>query len=173
MLENIITAAPPSTDWGMMETSAPSLGMRPHRMRKTAPVARAKRLTTLVIATRPTFWLKEVLGSTPKSAAKLEPKPSQITPPASSLSVASRSRPPSITPEISPTVSTAVTMNMMHTGIMARISKIISTGMNSGTANQPALATLSQFSTQDLVKVTPLAVTPVVGSTIPMMKAAI
>ena len=45
--------------------------------------------------------------------------------------------------------------------------------MNSGTANQPALATLSQFSTQDLVKVTPLAVTPVVGSTIPMIKAAI
>ena len=45
--------------------------------------------------------------------------------------------------------------------------------MKSGMANQPALATLSQFNTQDFVKVTPLAVTPVVGSTSPMIKAAI
>ena len=51
---------------------APSLGQRPQRMRKIAPVESAKRLTTLVMATRPTFWLKEVLGSTPKSAAKEE-----------------------------------------------------------------------------------------------------
>ena len=39
---------------------------------------------------------KEVLGRTPKQAAKEEPRPSQITPPDSSLSVASRLMPPSI-----------------------------------------------------------------------------
>ena len=64
------------------------LGTRPQRIRKMPPVASAKRLTTLVMLTRPTFWLKEVLGSTPNSAAKLEPIPSQMTPPDSSVSVA-------------------------------------------------------------------------------------
>ena len=43
-------------------------------------------------------------------------KAKHITPPESSLSVASRSSPPSITPDISPTVSTAVTINIMITG---------------------------------------------------------
>ena len=70
---------------------------------------------------RPTFWLKEVLGNTPNSAAKVEPRPSQMTPPDSSLSEGSRFMPPSITPEISPTVSTAVTINMTSTGRIARL----------------------------------------------------
>ena len=156
-----------------METRAASLGHRPHRIKKMAPVARAKRFTTLVMATRPTFWLKEVLGSTPNRAAKEEPTPSQITPPDSSLSVASRPRPPSITPEISPMVSTAVTMNMIITGRIARRSKMGFTGMIRGSSNQAALATLSQFKTQALVYSTPSAVTPVVGRTRPIMKAAI
>lgn len=69
-----------------------------------APMAIAKRLTTFVMLTRPTFWLKEVLGSTPK--------PSQTTEPESSLSVGSRFNPPCATPEVSPMVSTAVTMNI-------------------------------------------------------------
>ena len=172
MEENIITAAPPRTAWGMMETSAPNLGHRPHRIRKIAPVEIAKRFTTLVIATRPTFWLKEVLGRTPNSAAKAEPMPSQMTPPDSSLSVASRPRPPSITPEISPTVSTAVTMNMIITGRIARRSKMGFTGMTLGISNQAAFATLFQFRTHALVYSTPSAVTPVVGRTRPMIKAA-
>ena len=137
-----------------------------------APVARAKRLTTLVMATRPTFWLKEVLGSTPKRAAKEEPSPSQMTPPESSLSVASLPRPPSITPEMSPTVSTAVTTNMMSTGTMARRSNTGFTGSSLGISNQAAFATLLQFSTQALVYSTPSAVMPVVGRTKPMIKAA-
>ena len=172
MEENIMTAAPPRTDCGMMETTAPSFGHRPHRMRNTAPVEMAKRLTTLVIATSPTFWLKEVLGRTPRRAAKEEPRPSQMTPPDSSLSVASRPRPPSITPEMSPTVSTAVTMNIIRTGRMARRSKIGFTGRNFGISNQEAFATLSQFSTHALVYSTPSAVMPVVGRIKPMMKAA-
>ena len=146
--------------------------MRPQRIRKTAPVASAPRLTTLVMATRPTFWLNEVLGSTPKQAAKVEPRPSQMTPPDSSLSLGSRFIPPSITPEISPTVSTAVTMNMTITGRMARRSNTILTGTNLGMANQLACATLSQLRTHALVNSTPSAVTPVVGSTKPIMMAA-
>ena len=84
MEENMMTAAPPSTLWGMMDTMAASLGSRPHSTRNTAPQARAVRLTILVMVTRPTFWLKEVLGSTPNRAAKEEPRPSHMTPPASS-----------------------------------------------------------------------------------------
>ena len=132
----------------------------------------APRLTTLVMVTRPTFWLNEVFGRTPNSAANEEPRPSQLTPPDSSLSVASRPMPPSITPEISPTVSTAVTMNMTSTGRIARRSKTGFTGMSLGTENQSACATLSQFSTHALVNSTPSASTAVVGSTKPMMIAA-
>ena len=169
--ENIITAAPPSTDCGMIETIAPSFGIRPHRIRNTAPVASAMRLTTFVIVTRPTFWLNEVFGRTPNSAAILEPSPSQITPPESSLSVASRSIPPSTTPEISPTVSTAVTINMIRTGKIARISKTILTGTIGGMLIQLACATLSQFNTHALVYSVPSAAMPVCGSTRPMMNA--
>ena len=135
-------------------------------------MARANRLTTLVMATRPTFWLKEVLGSTPNRAAKEDPRPSHMTPPASSQSVASRPRPPSITPEMSPTVSTAVTTNIIITGRTARRSKMGFTGMSLGISNQAASATFCQFSTQALVYSAPSAVTPVVGRIRPMTKAA-
>ena len=171
--ENIITAAPPSTDCGMIEISAASFGQSPQRIRNTAPVASANRFTTFVMATSPTFWLKDVFGRTPKQAASEDPSPSHITPPDSSLSVASRPRPPSITPEISPTVSTAVTINMIITGRIARISNTGLTGMIFGIANHAASATLSQFSTHAFVYSTPSAVTPVVGSTNPITIAAI
>ena len=134
-----------------MEISAASLGNRPHAIRKIPPVAIEKRFTTLFIATRPTFWLKEVFGSTPNAAASEDPRPSHITPPESSLSVASLPRPPSVIPEISPTVSTAVTINIMQIGTIALASNTHLTGIIFGTANQDALATLSQLRTQDLV----------------------
>ena len=156
----------------MIETSAPSLGQRPQRTRNTAPVASAKRLTIFVIATSPTFCENEVLGRTPKRAANDDPIPSQITPPESSLSVASLPRPPSITPEISPTVSTAVTINIMITGMTALMSNTGLTGSMSGTANQATLATLSQFRTHAFVYSAPSGPIPVVGRTSPMMKAA-
>ena len=95
-----------------------------------------------------------------------------MTPPESSRSVASRPRPPSITPEISPTVSTAVTTNMMSTGRIARISNTGFTGISLGISNQAASATFFQFSTQALVYSTPSAVTPVVGRISPMTNAA-
>ena len=122
--------------------------------------------------TRPTFCEKEVFGSTPNSAANEDPRPSHITPPESSVSVASRPRPPSITPEISPTVSTAVTINIINTGRIARRSNTGFTGINVGIANQDASATFCQFNTHAFVYSTPSAVTPVVGSTKPMINAA-
>ena len=148
MLANMNTAAPPKTGWGMMLMMAPILGNRPASTRMAAPMAMAKRLTTLVMPTRPTFWLKEVLGSTPNRAATAEPKPSQTTAPDSSLSVGARSRPPSTTPEVSPMVSTAVTMNMMHMGMMAsslkRMLVKISLG-GRGRANHLAAPTCSHL----------------------------
>ena len=83
-----------------------------------------------------------MLGSTPKTAATAEPKPSQTTEPESSLSLGSRLRPPSVTPEVSPTVSTAVTMNMMHIGMIASMRNTGLTGMSLGSANQAAEPTL-------------------------------
>ena len=114
-----------------------------------------------------------MFGRIPNSAAKEEPIPSQITPPESSLSVASRFIPPSITPEISPTVSTAVTINMMRIGAMARASNTGFTGRNSGMLIQLAWATLSQFSTHAFVYSAPSAVIPVVGRTRLITNAAI
>ena len=77
-----------------------------------------------------------------------EPKPSQTTEPESSLSVGARLRPPSTTPEVSPMVSTAVTMNMMHMGMMAsnlkRMLVKISLG-GRGRANHLAVATCSHL----------------------------
>ena len=76
--------------------------------------------------------------------------------------------PPSITPEMSPTVSTAVTMNMISTGTMARRSKTRGTGISFGMENQEASATLSQFKTHALVYSTPSAVMPVGDKKRPM-----
>ena len=61
--------------------------------------------------------------------------------------------------EVSPTVSTAETINMMHIGMMAVSSKCISTGRKWGSENQDASATTLQSSTQDAVWVTPPAST--------------
>ena len=134
----MITAAPPRTGCGMMEITAPIFGKSPASTRMIAPMEIAKRLTIFVMPTRPTFWLKEVLGSTPNTVASAEPTPSQITAPASSLSVASRFRPPLTTPAVSPTVSTAVTMNMMHMGTIAATLNCSFTGRSCGTANHAA-----------------------------------
>ncbi len=95
-------------------------------MRNIAPIEIANLLTTLS--------LKQDLHSVRmrylavlKSAANDEPRPSQITPPESSESVASLSIPPSTQAEISPTVSIAVTINMMPIGMIALAWKEIPT----------------------------------------------
>ena len=156
---NIMTAAPPRTGWGIIETTAASFGSSPQSTRKQAPMPMQKRLTILVIVISPTFWANEVFGSTPKIEAREEPSPSHMTAPRSSRSEGSRPRPPSVMAEVSPTVSTAETINMMHIGMMAVSSKCISTGRKWGSENQDASATTLQSSTQAAVWVTPPAST--------------
>ena len=141
IMANIMTAAPPSTDWGMTDSSADSLGQKPHRIRNTAPVMMQKRFTTLVTPTRPTFWLKEVLGRTPNREARKLPRPSATTPPESSLVVGSRFRPPLAIPEMSPTVSTAVATYIISMATIACQLNSIATGIKLGRLNQAASAT--------------------------------
>ena len=71
-----------------------------------------------------------------------------MIPPESSLSLGSRFIPPSQTPEISPTVSTAVTMNMTMIGRIAFASNTHFTGISAGALNHAASFTACQFSTQ-------------------------
>ena len=146
---------------------APIFGQKPQITRNIAPIEIANLLTTFVIETRPTFCENEVFGSTPKSAANDEPRPSQITPPESSESVASLSIPPSTQAEISPTVSIAVTINMIPIGMIALAWKEIPTSdsfpkpIKLGTAIHAAFLTSSKFTTHEYVYLTPSAVTPV------------
>ena len=67
MVPNIMMVQPPSTASGRVAKSLPTTGTRPARIMTKAPVIMVKRLTTLVMAIRPTFWLKEVMGMQPKS----------------------------------------------------------------------------------------------------------
>ena len=62
---------------------------------------------------------------------------------------------------------------MIRTGMIALQSNTSLTGINFGTENQAAFATLSQFNTQAFVYSTPSALTAVVGSTSPMIAAMI
>ncbi len=91
---NIITAAPPNTLLGIIETIAASLGKNPQTKRKIPPNKITNLLTIPVKPTRPTFCENEVLGRTPKNDAIVDPTPSHITLPESSLSVASLFSPP-------------------------------------------------------------------------------
>ena len=91
------------------------------------------------------------MGREPNSAEIMDPQPSQMTPPESSLAVASRPMPPSMHPEMSPMVSTAVTRNMMMMDRMAFSSKVGFTGRILGTAIQPDSPMRLQLTTQDLV----------------------
>lgn len=59
-------------------SNAPNIGNAPARIIITAPVAMVKRLTTLVIATRPTFWLNDVIGRQPKTEDSELIKPSRL-----------------------------------------------------------------------------------------------
>ena len=55
MAPNMMTVQPPSTQEGSVEKKAPMGGNRPAITRVRAPNIMVKRLTTLVMATRPTF----------------------------------------------------------------------------------------------------------------------
>ena len=68
-----------------------------------------------------------------------EPKPSANTPPCNSSEVASRSKPPFVIPETSPTVSTVVAINIIPIAIIASKLNSIFTGINVGSAIQEAV----------------------------------
>ena len=120
---NMMTVQPPSTQSGSVEKNAPTGGKRPARMSVRAPNMIVKRLTTFVIATRPTFWLNEVMGGQPNTPPEIaEIKPSQPREPETSFSVISRPRPPVQTAEVSPMVSAAETRKTSVTETIAPIS---------------------------------------------------
>lgn len=79
-----------------------------------------KRLTALVIAKRPTFWLNDVMGEQPKTPPETaEMKPSQQWKPEISFSVISFPSPPVYTALVSPVVSFADTINTSVADIMS------------------------------------------------------
>ena len=106
---NIITVHPPKTACGSEWKNAPSGGNSEARIRINAPIKRVKRLTTPVIVTNPTFWLKEVNGRQPKHPESALEKPSTANEPCNSRIDSSRCRPPFTTAVVAPVVSAAET----------------------------------------------------------------
>ena len=85
----------------------------------SAPVAIVKRLTTFVIATRPTFWLKDVIGIQPNREDRELIKPSQAREPEISFVVALRFKPELASACVSPIVSVADTKKISATEMIA------------------------------------------------------
>ena len=93
-----------------------------------------KRLTTLVIATRPTFWLNDVIGRQPKTEDSELIKPSQAMEPEVSFSVTSRPKPEAASAEVSPMVSVADTKKMSTTDTIASGRNSMRNGISCGMA---------------------------------------
>ena len=85
----------------------------------TAPIRIVNLLTTFVIATRPMFWLKEVIGRHPNTEDRALTKPSQAMDPAVSFWAASRPRQVEARAEVSPMVSVAETRKIRKTETIA------------------------------------------------------
>ena len=118
---------------------------QPATTKKAAPIVTTWRLITPVIAIKPTFWLNEVFGKPPNTAANAVPAPSAIVPPPISLSVASRPAPPFVMPEMSPTVSMAETTHIRHMPMTAAAFTSKPKWNGFGTANHPG--------TRDILKI--------------------
>ena len=119
-------AHPPSTASGKVARSAPKIGNTPAKIMITAPVAIAKRLTTLVIATSPTFWLNDVIGRHPNTEDNALTKPSHAIEPLVSFAVTSRFRPEAASAEVSPIVSVAETRKICT---VEKIALALNTGL--------------------------------------------
>lgn len=119
IVPNIIIVHPPRTALGSVASTAPTTGKIPARIIIMAPVAITKRFTTLVMATRPTFWLKDVIGIQPNTEDNALTNPSQASEPAVSFWVTSRFKPDDASAEVSPIVSVADTKNIKTNAIMA------------------------------------------------------
>ena len=144
-MPNITITPPPKTGKGIDAISAPIFGIRPHMIKKIAPIVTTWRLIIPVIPTIPTFWLKEVFGKPPKTAAAAVPKPSAYVAPEISSSVASRPAPAFVVADTSPTVSIAETMETNVTANTAQ--KLNSKPYGSGLIDviQFALETAPKF----------------------------
>lgn len=125
ILPNIIMVQPPSTASGNEENTTLMTGRNAARIMMMAPVAIARRFTTFVMATKPTFCEKLVIGRQPKHAETELTKPSHAIEPESSFSRTSRPKPTMASAEVSPMVSVAETKKMSVTARMAE-------GWNSG-----------------------------------------
>ena len=102
MVANTETVAPPSTQEGMVVSKEENLGRIPAINKITADSPRTTRLTTLVVTTIPTFWLKVAVGSPPRSAPRILEIPYPKIPPFNSVSVGMRSMEPVVVAEKSP-----------------------------------------------------------------------
>ena len=134
IVPNIIIVHPPRTESGSVASTAPKIGKIPAKIIITAPVAIANRFTTFVIATRPTFWLKEVIGRQPKQADNALTKPSQAIEPVVSFTVTSRFNPDEASADVSPIVSVADTRKINVTDTMAFKLNSILNGIICGNA---------------------------------------
>ena len=96
------------------------------------------RLTTFVMATRPTFWLKDVMGGQPNTPPdRAEAKPSTHREPETSFAVISRPRPPVQQAVVSPMVSTAETTNTRQKDRIAPTWNLGVKANSCGTATTP------------------------------------
>ena len=84
------------------------------RLRMVPNIMMVKRFPTLVMATRPTFWEKEVSGGHPNREDIAEEYPSHAREPWISSPVISRFRPPETMADVSPMVSAADTRKMLQ-----------------------------------------------------------
>ena len=115
---------PPRTGCGIVWKNPASGGKKPAIIRITAPVPTANLFTTLVIAQRPMFCEKLVIGEQPNIPASAESKPSQASEPEVSSVVISLSRPPWKSAAESPIVSVADTRNITVIEMIAPSSNL-------------------------------------------------
>ena len=99
-----------------------------------APQPMALRFTTLVMAMRPTFWLKEVIGRHPKREDRELMNPSTAMAPETSRFFGARPKPIVASALVSPNVSVADTRKIRKKEKIASPRNSSSTGMTPGSA---------------------------------------
>ena len=110
---------------GIVVRIAENFGLSPAIRINTPARPRTLRLTTFVIETIPTFWLKVAVGSPPKKDPMMLAMPFPIMPPLISASSGSRSSPPVTVAVRSPMASMEVTIYMMDIDRIALSSNFI------------------------------------------------
>ena len=135
MFANIIMVQPPKTELGSVAIKVPNTGNNPAKIMIAAPEAMAILLTTYVIATRPTFWLKDVIGMQPIKEDRELTIPSHAIEPAISFSLTVLPSPEAAIAEVSPIVSVAETRKISMNAMMASGLNSNETGSTFGREN--------------------------------------